>query len=119
MNAKQRRALAYRLADIAKAHCGHWTLEEIKGSRCTTFEARWNAVFVSVDIDDIHGGGLFAAWYGATRPLADSSVFDSVNPYHRRKASLYRDNAAAFLEAFAEACAAVADGSAFLPDAQA
>lgn len=113
MNAKQRKTIAARIVAIATAHGAavetHGPLPRHPG---ITVDATFPDVMVSIDVDDLHRGGLMANWHRARRPLA-FAPFDSVNECHRMKATQYRPNAEAFFEAFERAAQAVASGAAF------
>lgn len=114
MNKKQRIEIVARLSTIAVRHGANVTMEEERFGRKRSiyFGAKFPHVNVSIDIDDLHKGGLLSCWYGAKRPLA-FGVFDSVNEVHRCKATMYRPDAESFYEAFERACAAIVSGAAF------
>ena len=110
---KQRRKLANELAMIAIASGATTEISEEK--RSTRVDCEWpGKVRCGFHIDDLHHGGILASFYQAEKPLANEIWFDSVNPYHQHKATLYRCTSAGFASAFQRACEAVADGRAFV-----
>lgn len=111
MNKKQRTEIATRLAAIAAEHGAHVTTQH--HAREVWVRAKWpGKVSTSFEIDNAFNGGILAPWHDAEQPLA-LTFADSVNPFHRRKATLYRDSADAFADAFAECCRQVQTGEAF------
>lgn len=113
MNKRERTIIAHRLLAIAERHGAIVEIDLDRSWRSIHFLARFPLVHVSIDIDNLHRGGLLASWHRAEQPLA-LAPFDSVNECHRHKATQYRDSASEFYPAFEHACAAVADSSAFL-----
>lgn len=111
MNKKQREAIANRLCEIARQAGA--IVDVCHGSKVAVFSADFPDVSVSVDINDLHKGGLMAHWYMAKRDLRMGTWFDSINECHKRKATLYRGNAEYFYTAFEYACDAVSSREAF------
>jgi len=108
MNKTKRAGIARRMIGIAERHGGAGTLEG------DMVEIHFPDVSVSFEVDDLFKGGILAHWYNAKRNLRHViGGFDSVNPYHFRKATTYRDSAELFAAAFHVACAAVESGEAF------
>ena len=113
MNRRQRIAIAAKLSEIIISHGGKCIIEEDKAAyHCTHVAGEFKDVRVSIDVDNLHHGGLMANWHQASRKLLPWP-FDSINEVHRSKATQYRNNADDFYEAFEEACSAVESGSAF------
>ena len=112
MMRKQRRLIANNLAEIAIRH--NATVEIHDEGRTTTLHCTWpGKVQCSLGISTLHDGGTLCSWFGAQEKLVDGHWFDSVNPHHRMKATLYRQDRDRFAEAFHRACEAVATGRAF------
>jgi hypothetical protein len=114
MDRRKRKEIAARLVEIATSYGAvAKAVEDQAIHRSIRVDAAFETINVSIDVDDLHGGGLLGCWYQATKPLSLAAPFNSVNEVHRHKATLYRSNVSMFYSAFRRACAAVADGSAF------
>lgn len=112
MNRKARVDMAHRLLMVAAAHGGNAITIEDRPNREIRLEVKFQHVSVSMDVSGRFGPGQCAHWYDAKRGLAPLN-FWTINTVHKRKATLYRNDNAAFELAFEQACKAVADGSAF------
>lgn len=115
MNHATRKRIAKHLIDMASA-CGAVAslTDELPQYRCIRVEAHFEHVSVSIDIDSALGTGLMAHWYKADRNLR-KAVFGSVNEFHFRKATTFKESIPDFEIEFGKLCEAVRDGTAFEP----
>lgn len=113
MNAKQRATIAAQLATIATKHGATVAIDARSDEH--VFTATFPDISVSVFIDGALGGGQMAHWHSAKRPIASLPFLDSVNEYHRAKASQYGASADLLAAKFQAACRAAGNGRLFAP----
>jgi hypothetical protein len=107
-----REKLADTLGRMASVHGAKVNIDSFGKSVTVTCE--FPEVSVSFDIDNLHGGGILASWYGARRDFAATVPgLDSVNTCHWRKGTQYGQDSIEFGAKFYRTCKAVQDGRAF------
>lgn len=111
MNRKDREKLAATLARMA-TNAGA-TVTITPDGRETRVQCTFPRVSVSFGVGGTLAPGILASWYDATADLVPGPWADSVNPYHRRKATLWGADDIEFCTRFYRACRAVSDGRAF------
>lgn len=115
MNKATRLALTKTLSDIAERHGA--AVEVIHDARSTTIDCVFPGVSIAFDLDGLFDGGILAHWYGAERDLVVTPAVDSVNPCHRRKATVFAPTADLFIARFTAGCELIANGGAFAASA--
>jgi hypothetical protein len=111
MNRKQRETLAATLGRIASQAGASVAISP--DGRDTRVECTFPRVSVSFGVGGTLAPGILAHWFNASADLAPGAWFDSVNPCHHRKATLWGADDVEFGARFYRACRAVADGRAF------
>lgn len=81
----------------------------------TIVHATWPDIALSFTIWEVHDGGVLVSFYGAAKDLKAWRGFDSINLYHKRKASTYFSDVKSeeFMCWFETACAAIKEGRVF------
>ena len=82
--------------------------------RETLVTIKWLELCASFDIGGCLEPGILVHFYDAARPLRHHLIFDSVNPYHRCKATTWNNDCGpVFLRWLAAASAVIASGEVF------
>ena len=113
MNRKQRQAIAKQLSDIATRFGASVTLDDSTERGCITFNADFADVSAMSWIDDTLAPGVMIHWHSAKRDIEWLPFLESVNQFHRRKATQYGATADLACANFQAMCRAVSNGRAF------
>lgn len=107
------------IADLKAALIRHSIRPQLairEGDRHTIFTLERRELSASIWLSHQRGGGTpIIAWYGAERPLAHvSDAWQSVNQFHRRKATGHPKELEGLICSLVAGLAAAMDGTAFV-----